>query len=118
MILTPQKPAVIQQKKPIIQISKKSRVVPRPLTELAPETAKLIEDVTVDRRGRLIPRLYSKMAASKELRSMLNLSARADAADVTRAIRNRSRPWLNKPANSVFPLIKIIHFISRKRLTN
>src|SRR5215467_907917 len=82
--LDPQKPAVIQQKKPIIQISKKSRVVPQPLTELAPETAKLIEDVTVDRRGRLIPRLYSKMAASKELRSMLNLSARADAADVTR----------------------------------
>ena len=35
--LDPQKPAVIQQKKPIIQISKKSRVVPRPLTELAPE---------------------------------------------------------------------------------
>src|SRR6516225_7950748 len=48
------------------------------------KTAKRIEDVTVDRRGRLIPRLYSKMAASKELRSMLNLSARADAADVTR----------------------------------
>jgi hypothetical protein len=67
-----------------VAVSPRARVVPRPLTELAPETAKLIEDVTVDRRGRLIPRLYSKMAASKELRSMLNLSARADAADVTR----------------------------------
>jgi hypothetical protein len=31
------------------------RVVPRPLMELDPETAKLIEDVTVDSRGRLVP---------------------------------------------------------------
>jgi len=67
-----------------VAVSPRARERPRRLTELAPETAKLIEDVTVDRRGRLIPRLYSKMAASKELRNMLNLSARADAADVTR----------------------------------
>ena len=35
------------------------RVVPRPITELDPETAKLIENVTVDSRGRLVPKLYS-----------------------------------------------------------
>ena len=38
----------------------------------------------VDSRGRMIPRLYSKMQASKELRSMLNLNAKSDAADVTK----------------------------------
>jgi hypothetical protein len=35
------------------------------------ETAKLIEDVTVDSKGRLIPRLYSFQTANKELRAML-----------------------------------------------
>jgi hypothetical protein len=67
-----------------VAVSRRVRVVPRPLADLDPETAKLIEDVTVDSRGRLIPRLYSKMQASKELRSMLNLNAKSDAADVTK----------------------------------
>ena len=58
-------------------------VVPRPLTELDPETAKLVEDVTVDSKGRLIPKLYSKLAANKELRAMLNISARTERPDVT-----------------------------------
>jgi hypothetical protein len=62
----------------------RARVVPRPLTELDPETAKLIEDVTVDSRGRLIPKLYSKLQANKELRAMLNLGAKSDAPDVTK----------------------------------
>jgi hypothetical protein len=61
----------------------RARVVPRPLTELGPETAKLIEDVTVDSRGRLIPKLYSKLQANKELRQMLNISAKQPAPDVT-----------------------------------
>jgi hypothetical protein len=43
------------------------------LTDLSPETARLIEDVTVDSRGRLIPKLYSKSQANKELRAMLNM---------------------------------------------
>jgi hypothetical protein len=57
---------------------------PKLLEDLPPEVRKLVEDVTVDSRGRLIPRLYSKMQASKELRSMLNLTAKSDAADVTK----------------------------------
>ena len=52
-----------------VAVSRRVRVVPRPLTELDPETAKLIEDVTVDSRGRLVPKLYSKLAANKELRA-------------------------------------------------
>ena len=55
------------------------RVVPRPLTELDPETAKLIEDVTIDSKGRAVPKLYSKLQANKELRAMLNLSAKSEA---------------------------------------
>ena len=67
-----------------VAVSRRVRVVPRPLTELDPETAKLIEDVTVDSRGRLVPKLYSKLAANKELRAMLNISARTEAPDVTK----------------------------------
>jgi len=66
-----------------VAVSPRARVVPRPLTELDPETAKLIEDVTVDSRGRLIPKLYSKLQANKELRQMLNISAKQPAPDVT-----------------------------------
>jgi hypothetical protein len=53
------------------------------LTELPPDLAKLIEDVQVDSRGRLIPKLYSKAQANKELRAMLNISAKEAPRDVT-----------------------------------
>jgi hypothetical protein len=66
-----------------VAVSPRARVVPRPLTELDPETAKLIENVTVDSKGRLIPKLYSKLQANKELRAMLNISAKQSAPDVT-----------------------------------
>ena len=46
---------------------------PRLISELSPDIAKLIEDVTADSKGRLIPKLYSKLQASKELRAMLNI---------------------------------------------
>jgi hypothetical protein len=61
-----------------------TRVRPKLLTDLPPDLAKLIEDVQVDNRGRLIPRLYSKERANKELRNMLNFSARSEAPDVTK----------------------------------
>src|SRR5262249_2535752 len=54
------------------------------LTDLPAHLTKLIEDVQVDNRGRLIPRLYSKEKANKELRNMLNLSAKSEAPDVTK----------------------------------
>ena len=66
-----------------VAVSPRARVVPWPLTELDPETAKLIEDVTIDSKGRLIPKLYSKLQANKELRAMLNISAKQSAPDVT-----------------------------------
>ena len=65
------------------QLSTETRVRPKLLTDLPPDLAKLIEDVQVDNRGRLIPRLYSKERANKELRNMLNISAKSEAPDVT-----------------------------------
>src|SRR6516225_6911347 len=64
-------------------LSTETRVRPKLLTDLPPDLAKLIEDVQVDNRGRLIPRLYSKERANKELRNMLNLSAKEAPRDVT-----------------------------------
>ena len=61
-----------------------TRERPRRLTDVSPETARLIERLTVDSRGWLIPKFYSKLAASKELRAMLNLSAKSEAPDVTK----------------------------------
>ena len=60
-----------------------AHVRPRLLTDLSPELAALIEDVTVDNRGRLTPRLYSKLQANKELRAMLNISAKEAPKDIT-----------------------------------
>jgi hypothetical protein len=65
-------------------VSPRVRVVPRLLTDLPPELAALIEDVAYDSKGRLVPRLYSKVQASRELRAMLNISARSEAPDVTK----------------------------------
>jgi hypothetical protein len=64
-------------------LSTETRVRPKLLTDLSPDLAKLIEDVQVDNRGRLIPRLYSKERANKELRNMLNISAKETPRDVT-----------------------------------
>jgi len=68
----------------ISALSTERRVRPKLLVDLPPTVRKQIEEVRVDSRGRLIPRLYSKLAASKELRNMLDLNAKSDAADVTK----------------------------------
>ena len=57
---------------------------PRLLTELPPDLAALIEDVTIDRKGRAVPKLYSKVQASKELRAMLDIGRPSDKTDVSR----------------------------------
>jgi hypothetical protein len=64
--------------------SPRARVVPRLLTELDPETAKLIEHVDIDAKGRAVPKLYSKAWANAELRKMLNFTAKSEAPDVTK----------------------------------
>jgi hypothetical protein len=57
---------------------------PRLLTELPPDLAALVEDVTIDSRGRAIPKLYNKLQASKELRAMLDIGRPSDKTDVSR----------------------------------
>ena len=64
-------------------LSTETRVRPKLLTELSPELAQLIEDLVVDSRGQLIPKLYSKLQVNKELRAMLNISAKETLRDVT-----------------------------------
>jgi hypothetical protein len=70
----------------MVSVSPRARVVPRPLTELDPETAKLIEDVTFDSKGRAVPKLYSKTWANAELRKMLNIGGQKEReeTDVSR----------------------------------
>ena len=53
------------------------------LTDLPPETARLIEDIVIDSKGRAIPKLYSKLQANKELRAMLNIRAKEAPRDIT-----------------------------------
>jgi hypothetical protein len=57
---------------------------PRLISDLAPEVAQLIEDVTIDSKGRAVPKLYSKLQANKELRAMLNIGAKERASDITK----------------------------------
>src|SRR6516225_9100586 len=64
-------------------LSVETRMRPKLLSDLPPELAALIEDITIDSRGRLIPKLYSKLQASKELRQMLNISAKEAPRDIT-----------------------------------
>jgi hypothetical protein len=56
------------------------------INDLPPEFRKLIEDVTVDRNGNVIPRLYSKAQANRDLREMLNIDGRKEqeADDVSK----------------------------------
>jgi terminase small subunit-like protein len=48
------------------------------INDLPPEFRKLIEDVTVDRNGNVIPKLYSKAQANAELRKILNIGRTED----------------------------------------
>jgi hypothetical protein len=56
------------------------------INDLPLEARKLIEDVTVDRNGNVIPRLYSKAEANRELRKMHNIGSQTDRpeSDVSR----------------------------------
>jgi len=64
-------------------LSVETRMRPKLLADLPPELAALIEDITIDSKGRVIPNLYSKLQASAELRKMLNISAKEAPRDVT-----------------------------------
>jgi hypothetical protein len=54
------------------------------ISDLPDEVAQLIEDVTIDSKGRAVPKLYSKLQASKELRAMLNIGRPEHESDISR----------------------------------
>jgi hypothetical protein len=60
---------------------------PRLISDLAPDIAKLIDDVTADSKGRLIPRFYSKLQASKERRVRCSISADQSVRATSRGCR-------------------------------
>jgi len=51
---------------------------------LPAEIRKNIEKITIDGKGRALPQLYSKLAASQELRKMLSIGRTDDRSDVSR----------------------------------
>ena len=57
---------------------------PKRLADLPAEIRKNIEKITIDARGRAVPQLYSKLAASQELCKMLNIGRTEDQAQVYR----------------------------------
>jgi terminase small subunit-like protein len=56
---------------------------PKRLKDLPPEIRRNIEKVVIGARGRAVPQLYSKIAASQELRKMLNIGRTDDRSDVS-----------------------------------
>jgi hypothetical protein len=54
------------------------------LTDIPAELRQNIEKVNIDCRGRIVPQLYSKLAASQELRKMLDIGRLDDRSDVQR----------------------------------
>ena len=57
---------------------------PKRLADLPREIRKNIEKITIDGRGRAVPQLYSRLAASQELRKMLNIGPTDASNDVAR----------------------------------
>src|SRR6266480_4559408 len=59
---------------------------PRRLSNIPAEMRRNIEKVVIDGKGRPVPQLYSKLAASQELRKMLNIGGQKDRpeTDVSR----------------------------------
>jgi hypothetical protein len=66
------------------EIDEKTIERPKRLADLPAEIRKNIEKITIDGRGRAVPQLYSKLAASQELRKMLNIERTDERNDLAR----------------------------------
>jgi hypothetical protein len=67
-----------------IDIDGKTIERPKRLSDLPPEIRKNIEKIAIDGKGRVVPQLYSKLEASKELRAMLQIGRSSEANDLAR----------------------------------
>jgi Terminase small subunit len=66
------------------EIDGKTIEQPKRLKDVPPEIRRNIEKIIIDGRGRAVPQLYSKLAASQELRKMLNIGRTDDRSDLSR----------------------------------
>jgi hypothetical protein len=73
------------------------------INDLPPEARKLMEDVTIDRNGNVIPKLYSKAQANRGLRELLNLGRTEDRPenDVSRLSDAELIQQLSEQANQL-----------------
>jgi hypothetical protein len=66
------------------EINGKTIEQPKRLKDVPPEIRRNIEKVIIDGRGRAVPQLYSKLAASQALRKMLNIGRTDNRSDLSR----------------------------------
>jgi hypothetical protein len=78
---------------------------PKRLTELPPEVRKNIEKIAIDSRGRAVPQLYSKLAASQELRKMLEIGRSDERSDVQRLSDAELIAQLTIPTGAILVVI-------------
>ena len=95
-------------------LSTETRVRPKLLTDLPPDLAALVEEVRPDARGRLIPKLYSKHQANKELRAMLNISNKEAPRDITQLSDQELIATLAQQAKEVGVEIKLDYHFARQ----
>lgn len=57
---------------------------PKLLEDIPPEIRRNIEKINIDGRGRIVPQMYSKLAASQELRKMLEIGKLDERSDIQR----------------------------------
>jgi sulfur carrier protein ThiS len=67
-----------------VEIDGKTIERPKRISELPREIQQNIEKVAISSNGRLVPQLYSKLAASQELRKMLSIGRADDRNDLSR----------------------------------
>jgi hypothetical protein len=67
-----------------VEVDGKTIERPKRISDLPREIQQNIEKITISSNGRFVPQLYSKLAASQELRKMLNLGRADERNDLSR----------------------------------
>jgi hypothetical protein len=75
---------------------------PKLLSDLPPDLRRAIEEVTVDRHGNYVPRLYSKVNANKGLRELLDIGRKEpEGNDIARLSDAELVAQLSEQANKL-----------------
>jgi hypothetical protein len=80
------------------------------INDLPPEFRKLIEDVSIDRNGNVVPKLYSKVQANRELREMLDIGGgkepepndvtKLSDAELLRQLADTAKQWVSTSSST------------------